>query len=144
MSTAPSFPTSRIRLTAAPPRLQTGAGRTNAAQASRDQTNRRPNWPRGTPRPAVAGEHVRELGQHGLEILGRLWRRFGQGVPDVARRDLRQHGKPLGVLHEAGDPLDHRMAVPAELVRRHVAVRLIGWGIQGQPPYGGDCSVEAA
>ncbi len=46
---------------------------------------------------------------------------LGQRVANVTGRDARQHRELLRVLHEAGNPLDHRVAVLAELVWRHVA-----------------------
>ena len=74
-----------------------------------------------------------EVGDDGFEILGRVGRRVGQRVPDVARRHSREHGKPLGVLHEAGDPLDHGVAVLAELVGGHVAVAAAGLDVCHRP-----------
>ena len=74
-----------------------------------------------------------EVGDDGFEILGRFGRRLGQRVPDIARRHSREHGKPLGVLHEAGDPLDHGVAVLAELVGRHVAVAAAGLDVCHRP-----------
>ncbi len=54
------------------------------------------------------------------EGLGLLGRRVGHPCSDLAGLDLGEHRQLADPLHVVGDPIDHGVAVAAELVGRHV------------------------
>ena len=60
-----------------------------------------------------------------FRLLGRV---VGECAAYVTRRDLRQHRVRFNLLEVSGRPLNKRVRVAPELVRRHVAKRRRGCG----------------
>src|SRR5206468_12908638 len=54
---------------------------------------------------------------HGLRIV---WRQWGKLFADIARLDLRQHGKTIRISEIVRDPIHEAVSPLPELVRRHI------------------------
>ncbi len=72
-----------------------------------------------------ARKEILDIAQHRLERLPLLGRRSRKSRADLTRSHPRKHGKSLDAPMVVGDPIDDRVAVPAELLRRHVVALLL-------------------
>ena len=67
-----------------------------------------------------------EVREDGFHRLGPVRRRRREGCPQITGFDVRQNGPLVRRFQIIGDPIDHRVAVFAELRRRHVLHRRDG------------------
>ena len=81
-------------------------------------------------RQARDNEAIKVRNRRG-EILGLVRRRGGQGVSDLAGLSLGHHGPVGQVLVIVGQPVDQRMAMAAEVFRRHGRPCGLARGVRG-------------